>query len=409
MIDAALTTPFLISACVIAVAAAAPLMMALLGRNRPDDAERDAQRARTALAAARAADVLSQAEYDVKLALLPAATNSVSTPVAGRLAIVIAVLLPLTALALYAQFGEPRALGATQFMASAGTDSTTQAPDMAAALSGLEARLNANPDDAEGWHLLALGYQNTQQFDQALVAMRKMRDLMPEDLDVQVAYAEALALALPSKKIEGESADILSTVLQRDPQNQRALWLTGVAALQIGDNASALSHWRTLEGLLPEGSEMRTTLAQQIGDLDPAAAKVTAASVSGDTSTESPAPIGTAKHISVHISLDPKLQQQVAPSDTLFVFVRAATGPRMPLAIQRLTAGQLPLMVTLDDSMSMMPEMKLSKFPDIVIGARISKTGNATPGSGDLHTLTPPINQASIKDSVQLTINEIVP
>lgn len=414
MSNFALTTPFLIGASVIAVSAAAPLLWALLGRERPDASERDNQRARSALAAARAAGVLSQEEYDAKIAVLPPAAPSQATPVAGLLAIVIAVSLPLSALALYHWIGEPRALDPAQHVARADAAGDAQAPDMAAALSSLEERLKANPEDAEGWSLLARGYQSAQQFDKALLAMRKVRDLMPEDLDTQVGYAEALALASPERRIDGEAAAILATTLQRDPLHQRALWLSGIAGMQRGDTATALKHWRTLETLLPEGSDIRATLAQQISAAEESAGAAGAnAADAADTTTTAaetaPTVADSGARVTVSISLDPKLQNQVAATDTLFVFARAASGPRMPLAIQRLTVADLPAVVTLDDSMSMMPAMKLSKFADIVIGARISKSGNATPVSGDLQALTEPMNQAAIKDRVQITIDQVVP
>jgi cytochrome c-type biogenesis protein CcmH len=409
-----LTTPFLIAICVLTVAAAAPLMLALLGRGRPDASQREALRARSALAAARSAGVLSQEEYETKLSGLPdAAAAQGATPVASWLAITILVALPLAALLLYAKFGEPRALDPALLVASSAAEGQP-APDMAAALAGLEGRLSASPDDVEGWRLLALGYQNTQQFDKALDAMRKVRDLMPDDVDTQVAYAEALALASPTRRIEGEAVAIIDNALQRDPQNQRALWLAGMAGAQQGDTATALKHWRVLEASLPEGSENRATISAHIERIAPGAtaaapqpvATPTEATPAQNPATEAPA---SGRAISIHISLDPKLQDRVAAGDTLFVFARAANGPRMPLAIQRLTAADLPAVVTLDDSMSMMPTMKLSLFPDIVIGARISKTGNATPSSGDLQVLTETITQSAIKDRVQLTISEVVP
>jgi cytochrome c-type biogenesis protein CcmH len=412
--SAALSTGFLIGACVIAVAAAAPLMMALLGRAAPEESERDAERARAALATARAAGVLSQEEYDNKLAMLPARTASTNSPVASLLAIALAIALPLSALGIYAWIGEPRALDPAQHIASTNTESDIQAPDMAVALAKLEAELEANPDDADRWSLLARGYQTTQQFDKAVGAMRKVRALMPGNLDADAGYAEALALASPGRRIDGEAAEILQTILQRDPEHQRALWLSGIAGMQRGDSAAALKHWRALEALLPEGSDIRASLAQQIASAEaggPAAdadASTDNASESTEVATGAVDPSTASGSISVSISLDPKLKDQVAPGDTLFVFARAANGPRMPLAIQRLSASQLPLMITLDDSMSMMPEMKLSKFPEIIIGARISKSGNATATSGDLQASTQPINQAAIKDRVQITIDEVV-
>ncbi len=413
-----MTTSFVVAACLLAIAAAAPLLLTLLGRSPVSASEREAQRARNALAAARAADVISQQEYEAKLAAMPADTSKPAAPIAAGLAIAIAVLLPLGALALYAKFGAPLALDpANHIKMTAPAADAADAPDLATAISGLEAKLQANPDDAQGWALLARGYQSAQRFDEALTAMSKVRALLPEDLDVQVSYAEALALASPTRTIDGEAAELIADALRRDPDQQRGLWLSGIAAMQRGDSAAALNHWRRLEGLLPEGSDIRNSLAAQIRSAE-SNGNGEGASEAGQTDSSEPAAPdaapatgsagSSAASITVTVQLDPSLQDKVLPSDTLFVFARAAEGPRMPLAIQRLTASQLPATVRLDDSMSMMPAMTLSKFPEIVIGARISRSGNASASPGDLQTLSAAMRQSDIKDHVQLSIDEIV-
>jgi cytochrome c-type biogenesis protein CcmH len=88
--------------------------------------------------------------------------------------------------------------------------------------------------------------------------------------------------------------------------------------------------------------------------------------------------------IAGRVSLDPKLRDRVAANDALFIFARAANGPRMPLAVLRTTAGELPRNFTLDDSMAMAPAARLSGASEVVVEARISKTGSATPSPGDL-------------------------
>ena len=112
-------------------------------------------------------------------------------------------------------------------------------------------------------------------------------------------------------------------------------------------------------------------------------------------------------HIVVNVALDPKFKDSVGPNDTLFVFAKAAHGPPMPLAITRLTAAQLPARLTLTDAMGMVPGLTLSRFPQIVVGARISKSGNATSQSGDLQTLSASTTTARTKP-VQLIIAERV-
>jgi cytochrome c-type biogenesis protein CcmI len=125
-----------------------------------------------------------------------------------------------------------------------------------------------------------------------------------------------------------------------------------------------------------------------------------------DCSAPSAAP-GDSTHIVVKVSLDPKLKGKVLPSDTLFVFAKAADGPPMPLAIARLTAAQLPASVTLTDAMSMMPNLTLSKFPQIILGARISKSGNAIAQSGDFQTLSAAVSNTGT-EPIRLTIDRRV-
>jgi cytochrome c-type biogenesis protein CcmH len=115
-----------------------------------------------------------------------------------------------------------------------------------------------------------------------------------------------------------------------------------------------------------------------------------------------------APRLTVQVALDPKLVDRLDPAATLFVFARAASGPPMPLAIQRLKASQLPLTVTLDEGNGMLPNLRLSMFPQVVIGARVSKSGNAMPQSGDLQALSPPTD-VQRKEPIALVIDQVVP
>ena len=120
---------------------------------------------------------------------------------------------------------------------------------------------------------------------------------------------------------------------------------------------------------------------------------------------KTPAPGGA--RVAVRVSIVPELEGQVAAGDTLFVFARAAEGPRVPLAIVRKTAGELPLDVTLDDSMAMAPQMKLSAFSSVVIGARVSKSGNAMPQSGDLSGVSAVVSSSQTA-TVSVIIDQVV-
>ena len=126
-----------------------------------------------------------------------------------------------------------------------------------------------------------------------------------------------------------------------------------------------------------------------------------------ESAPEQPA-AGGASSLKVHVALDPAIAAMAAADDTVFIFARAVTGPPMPLAIVRKQVKDLPVDVVLDDSQAMMPAMKLSNFAEVVVGARISKSGNATPASGDLQNLS---DALPTKDAqpVNITINQVVP
>jgi cytochrome c-type biogenesis protein CcmH len=204
------------------------------------------------------------------------------------------------------------------------------------------------------------------------------------------------------------------------------MWLYGYALRQAGDLSGTLKQWDRLLELMPEGSSEVVSLTEQInvvrGELGqpllpvptvigtaPAAAPApstgtsatTAASAAADTTAPSAG-------LRVRVELDPALAARVAPGDVLYVFARADGGPPMPLAISRVTAAQLPYSVTLNDSMAMTPALTLSTFPKVIVGARISKSGNAQASSGDLQGFSTSIALPS-SDEVRVVIADLVP
>jgi cytochrome c-type biogenesis protein CcmH len=285
---------------------------------------------------------------------------------------------------------------------------------MEKAIAGLAAKLKEQPNDAQGWALLGRAYAATNRADEARDAFKEAHEHAPDDPDVAVEYAQALALAAPDHKLQGESRALLEGVIAKDAKNQRALWLLGISDYQNADYASAIARWKTLLPLLQPDSDVARSVRNEIADAEarrdgrePPQPEAAPAEAPAPETPVTSAP-ANAPRLTVNVALDPKLKSKLDPDATLFVFARAASGPPMPLAIQRLKASQLPATVTLDDSMSMMPAMKLSKFPQVVVGARVSKSGNAMPQSGDLQTLSQPI-ESSRSEPVALTIDQVVP
>lgn len=340
---------------------------------------------------------LSQAQFDqtkheLERRLLQDVTPQAGTP--ARQAprwpgIAVALLIPLMAGVMYWKLGTPAALELP-------TDPTlARMQQVEQMLPKLEQHLAEQPTDATGWKMLGRAYMALERYPDAVRALDKAAALTPDDAQLLADYADALAMA-QGQTLKGKPTQLLAAALKLDPTNAKALYLSGFAAVESGDPKQAAMHWNKLLQLLPAGSEDAVAVRQRLADIgQPAAAAETPAAAAGKAASVS----GT-------VRLSPELKSKVQPGDTLFVFARAAQGPRMPLAILKLQAKDLPVNFSLDDSMAMSPQMKLSNFPEVVVGARISKSGNAMPQPGDLEGTSQPVKvgQTGVAISIDQTV-----
>lgn len=377
---------------------------------------------RRALDDALAAGVITAEEHLAKLAALERATVTQAAPARTRSAFTSAIatllLLPALAISLYAKLGNVNAMDTAATASANAAASGTPGPDMDAAVKGLVDKLAKNPDDVEGWMLLGRAYKSMERFPEARDALKNAYDRAKDNPDVQVDYAEALALSGEGRRIDGRARELLDAALRTDPNHQRALWLLGIADYQQQNYAAAAARWEQLRVLMPPESDARGSLDRQIADarqrggMDPSAPATPpspAPAPAAPAAATAGAPAASAgPQLTVEVSLDPTLRDKAPAGASVFVFARAANGPPMPLAVQRLTVADLPAKVVLTEAMSMMPTMKLSQFPQVVVGARISASGNAKAQSGDLQTLSAPLDVAS-KTPVVLVIDQVVP
>ncbi len=406
---------FLLFAALMLAAALAFVLVPLLRHRRNADASQ--ARKLRALQDAREAGVLDAAEYERKRVQLggPAPVAGGDTRSVMIATLLVAMLLPAAALLLYRVVGTPQALDPARLVAAATGEAS--GPQMEEAIAALAARLQQHPEDAEGWTLLGRAYQVTGRTTEALDAFRRAHEAAPDNAAASIEYAQALAMSKPDHRIDGEARKLLEQVVAADPTNQRALWLLGISDYQNKDFDAAIARWNTLLPLLERGSDVQASVVRQIAEAEalrdgkapPAAtdAAVTAATTSTDA-THDAAPAAPAPRLIVDVSLAPALKSRLDPDATLFVYARAASGPPMPISIERLKASQLPISVTLDDSKGMLPNLKLGMFPEVVIGARISVTGNATPQSGDLEGASAPVD-VHRSEPLELTIDRVVP
>lgn len=374
------------------------------------------RRAEAALHTAHAAGALNDKELQAKLKQLQASDAPGPRP-PRAVASAFAVLLPFLAGAMYFRLGEPRALdpashtssgGSATAPAADGSAPDAEAPGMDQAVAGLAERLKSEPDNFDGWLLLGRAYKTMERFAEAKQALANTVRLMPDDPDALVEYGEAVALASESRRIEGESLQMIDRAVAAKPDHQRGLWLLGVASMQAQKPADAVQRWETLRSLLGDDADAVKSLDEQIEGARQAAGMPPAENSTATVAAPEPAAAPAGPQLTVKVDISPELRAQLAATDVLFVFARAANGSKMPLAIERMPAGSLPVTVTLDDSDSMMPELRLSTLPEVIVGARVSKSGQAIPQSGDYEVFSAPI-PSNRSEPLTLLIDAIVP
>jgi cytochrome c-type biogenesis protein CcmH len=332
---------------------------------------------------------------------------------ATRTAVLVGLSVPLLALGLYGFLGTPQAVlgvgeagvaGSEAGGAPGGEVTQAQVEAMVAQLAQRLENAPANqPGDPKGWEMLARTYAAMQRFPEADKAYTRATALAPDDAQLLADHADVLAV-LQGQSAIGAPEKLIARALKIDPKNPKALALAGSVAYERKDFAAATNYWTQARQLAPADSEFAKGLDSSLDAAASAASASASTSSASATATTSAAAAST--NISGVVSLSPALAAKVAPDDTVFIFARAAEGPRMPLAILRRKASELPISFTLDDSTAMSPEMKLSKFAQVVVGARISKSGNAMPQPGDLvgqaGSLSPPADKLGIMiDGVQ--------
>lgn len=313
--------------------------------------------------------------------------NPLATAGSRKAVLFVGLAVPLFALAVYGVIGNPGGLAPTSASA-AGNASEVTPEAVEAMLVKLAQRMEAGTgdpaSDLQGWTMLAHSYAVLQRFAESDRAYARAVALAPDDPQLLADRADVLAM-LQGQSMAGEPDRLIAKALQIDPRLLKALALAGSSAYQRKDFAAARSNWQQARDLAPPGGEFAADMDRSLVEVASAmGAAGTAASQAPKSASIQAAEAGPAR-ITGRVSLAPALAASAQPTDTVFIFARAAGGPRMPLAILKRTVAELPITFTLDDSMAMSPEMKLSKFPRVIVGARVSRSGNAMPQPGDLN------------------------
>ncbi len=356
-------------------------------------------------------------------------------PVPFRLKLTLLVAVLLMAAGGYARYGTPdyrvmaersKAEAAARAQAEAqgvapGSPDAAQIDEMVAKLAE---RLKTQPDDLTGWTMLGRATMVMGRFDQAAAAYQKALALKPDDPRLMTDYAEALGM-VANRNLEGEPTKLLEKALALDANLGKALALSGAAAFDRKDYPTAVKHWEKLVAISAPDAEylpqVRSGIAEARQTAGMPASTVVPGSAAGAAVAQAapaapvaatpaapatPAATGPLPTIRGTVTLSPVVAAQAKPEDTVFIVARAVDGPRMPLAIVRKQVKDLPVEFSLDDSMAMSPQMKLSSVPKVLVVARVSKSGMATPAAGDLLGQSAPV---ALGDSgVKVEISELV-
>jgi len=315
------------------------------------------------------------------------------------MAVVLTVLVPLASVGMYLKIGNQGA-----FQPGHGAMAMARTQDD---LKTLEEKVAQNPNDPEALVVLARSYVELGRYADGSRLYESLVKIVPDEPILWADYADALAMTHGS--LRGAPTKLLERALELDPNHPKSLALSGSAAMERGDYAAAVQYWEKLIKLLPPEDAENTRM---IEDALVQAHQMLAQSKGGKAAPvldqinepASKAQAAGKERITGTVTLSDALKGQADPNDTLFVLARAAQGPKMPLAIMRKQVRDLPLKFSLDDSMAMSPEMKMSNFDQIVVVARVSKSGNAMPQPGDLMGMSKPLALGS--SAIKIVIDQ---
>ena len=261
-------------------------------------------------------------------------------------------------------------------------------------ITALEARVSEAPRDASAWLELATIYRHQRKFEQSRAAFDRLIALRAMNADAWADYADVLA-TLSGGSLAGEPARAIDRALALDAQHPKALWLKASLAHEQGRYRDSLVVWKKLRATLPATSPDAAIIDANIAE---AAAL---AKQPGDSSASPPV------QVSGTVSIDKALVERVAPGATLFIYAKAVDSPGPPLAVFRTSPTSWPVSFRLDDTLAMLPARKLSNFSRVIVEARISRSGQATPAPGDLYIESPVLQPADGRQ-LQLVISRVI-
>ena len=361
--------------------------------------------------------VYQQAQAEMRHRLLEETADEevAATPARSRWTVgLVSLAVPLVAAGIYLAIGTPG-----QIDGSAAAPQVTQ-KDIEQMVAGLAAKMEQDPGNLKGWAMLARSYKVLKKPMEAERAFERAGAYLDTDAQALADYADVVATNAGGN-FAGKPIALIDKALKVDPDNVMALWLAGTAAFTLNDYDKTIRLWEKLATLLPADSDDARSIQASIAEVRaksgrPALAAVPAAPAAGaapvTAAAASPANPHAAKpgkagaSVSGVVELDRALSDKAKPGDTILVIARAP-GVRMPVAVVRAKAAELPFKFVLDDAVSMRPEAGISSLTEVSVEARISKSGLAMPEPGDLFS-TPQIVKVGAS-GVQLRVAQVRP
>ena len=348
-------------------------------------------------------ELYQQARRELERRLLEETGATETTPTMARrqvssrpVALALAIIIPTVSGLLYWELGNPLAMTqptAASLSAQGSSDDAHPSADALEALvERLKQKMEENPNDGVGWVLLARSYVGMGRHSEAVPIFQKAVTLIPDDAQLLADYADTLGV-VHGRKLEGPPEVLIQQALKIDPHNVKALMLAGTVAFNRKNYARAAKDWEQARANLPADIDPEMT-QQLMAAIAEARSQLGGGQESMPEYAESAAlaqPTGQPRAIRGTVTMAPSLAGKGSSTDTLFVFAREMSGPPMPVAIVRATKKDLPFTFQLDDSTSPMPSRKLSGAGTVVIVARLSKSGQAMPQSGDLEGTSQPV------------------
>lgn len=321
-----------------------------------------------------------------------------------KILLAVAVLVPVLSLFFYSQWGQKKDWDIYQLLEALPKVESREDYDkkLRELVVLVQARLNQTPDNMQLVNLLAQTAMTLQDYDQAVDAYRRILDKFPESPRIIANLAQAMFYRA-GNVVTPEVREYTHKALAMAPMMPEMLGLAGIDAKNQGDYRAAIRYWKTAVQHMDPNSRVAQGYLNGIAKAEQALLAA-GEKLDGD---DKPAADGASAKIELQVSLADSVQ--ISGGETLFVYARAWKGPKMPLAIQKLSASQLPLSVTLDESMAMAPGMTIKSFPELELVARISKTGSPTAQSGDWQGTFGPVKLEALEGVQQIVISEQLP